>query len=137
MSGGQIQTNSAGGIIYGEFVEGSNIKFTAYLTKANGEVLTAANVQGFVSVAVYERSGSTPTTPVYTTSSTYVATDAVQPLSLDGWTRGGTGYNFSLTIPSTAFSQYGGMNYRFEFSIPLQPSGTMSVVYELFCRGII
>lgn len=137
MSGGQIQTNSAGGIIYGEFVEGSNIKFTAYLTKANGVVLDQADVQGFISVSVYERSGATPTTPVYTNSSTYAASDAIDALSTDGWTRGGTGYNFSLTIPATAFSQYGGINYRFEFLIPLQPSGFMTVAYELFCKGVI
>ena len=137
MSGGQIQTNSAGGIIYGEFVENSNIKFTAYLTKANGNVVDQADVEGFVAVEVYQRSGATPTTPVYTNSTYVSSTDAIAALSVDGWTRGGSGYNFSVTILASAFSQYGGQNYRFEFRIPLQQGGYITVQYELFCRGII
>ena len=137
MSGGQIQTNSAGGIIYGEFVEGSNIKFTAYLTKANGNVVDTADVEGFVLVDVYQRSGSTPNVAVYS-SPTYVsATTAIAALSTDGWTRGGSGYNFSLTILASTFTQYGGLNYRFEFRIPLQQGGYLTVTYELYCRGNI
>jgi hypothetical protein len=138
MSGGQIQSNGAGGIIRGEFVENSNIRFLAYLTKANGAVLSSVNVQGFITVNVYQRSGATPTTAIYTNTTSYTASDAITALGVletDGWTRGGDGYNFDLTIPSTVFSQEGGMDYRFEFTIPLQPSGNMTVIFDLFCRS--
>jgi hypothetical protein len=138
MSGGQIQSNGAGGIIRGEFVQNSNIRFLAYLVKANGAVLSDVNVQGFITVQVYQRSGATPNTAIYTDTTTYTAASAIAgtgAISLDGWTRGGEGHNFDLTIPSTVFTQQGGMDYRFKFTIQLQPSGNMTVIFDLFCRS--
>ena len=135
MSGGQVTSNGAGGIIRGEFVENTNIRFLAYLLK-DGAALTNLMVQGFVSVAVYERSGATPNTPIYTNSNYVSSTVAVLLVpSTSGWSRGGVGANFDLTFISTYFTQVVGMNYRFEFTIPLLPSGNMTVIYELFCKG--
>jgi len=138
MSGGQIQTGGAGGVIRGEFIENSNIRFLAYLQKASGIPLTSAHVQGFITVNVYQRSGATPSTAIYTNSTTYTAASTVlAALSTDGWDRDSIGYNFDLTFLSTYFSQEGGMDYRFEFTIPLQPSGNMTVIFDLFCRGSV
>ena len=137
MSGGQIQTGGAGGVIRGEFVENSTITFLAYLTY-NGSPLTNLQVQGFVSLNVYQRSGATPTTPIYTNANYVSSTVAVLLVpSTIGWTRDDIGYNFIVTLPSTYFSQAGGLDYRFEFVIPLLPSGNMPVLFDLFCRGSI
>ena len=138
MSGGQIQTGGAGGVIRGEFIEGSTITFLAYLTY-QGRALTNLDVQGFVSIAVYQRSGATPSTAIYssTTFATSTAAVLITP-STTGWDRDDIGYNFNVTVPSTYFSQEGGMNYRFEFTIPLVTSGqNMPVIFELFCRGSV
>ena len=135
MSGGQIQTYGSGGIIRGEFVQNSNILFLAYLLKDSGDVLTSADVQGFVRVQVYQRSGETPETALIDDTTTYPATSAVTALSLTGWTRGSVGANFNLSFLSTRFTQQGGMDYRFKFTITLLTNSSITVIYDLFCRS--
>lgn len=137
MSGGQATTAGVGDVIYGEFFEGTPLTFRAYVTKENGAVLLNTDVSGNVSLNVFQRSGATPTTAVYTNASIAVASSAVAALSTTGWLRGGSGFNFTVSLSSSAFTQAGGMNYRYEFNIPLLAGGNIAVIFELYCRGVI
>lgn len=137
MSGGQIGVSGSGGVIYGDFQERSSITFMAYVTNADGTLLTSGLVTDAVGITVYQNSGATPTTAVYANKTDYPASSAIHGLSTTGWTRGGSGYNFSLTIPATSFSTYGGITYRYEFQINFAAGGYTTLVFELFCRGII
>lgn len=138
MSGGQVASVSKPEIIYGEFVEGTALMFMAYLTKLNGAALTSGDCSGSQStLTVFRSSGATPTTAVYSSPVIGAANSLVAALSTSGWSRGGAGYNFTYTLPASAFTTYGGLTYRYEFSLPLLAGGSAIVIFEMLCKGVI
>jgi len=136
MSGGQVTTASAGDIIRGEFSEGDAITFRAYVTDEDGAALVPSDfTAGQASLFVYQNSGATPTTAVYSQlllgpSNSLIFT----PLRTTGWLRGGAGYNFEYELSDGSFQTSGGITYRFEFQLA-RSSSHVRIAYELLCRG--
>lgn len=136
MSGGQVTSVGVGDIIRGEFVEGDTLTLRAYVANKNGgPLLSSECTAGQVSLFVYQTSGATPTTAVYTNLLVGPSNGLISTLSTTGWLRGGTGYNFEYTLPATSFEPSGGITYRFEFIIATT-SGQTIVVFELLCKGV-
>lgn len=115
--------------------EGQQINSMAHVIGLDNNVLTVAGVSA-ITLSIYDLSSDTPSTVLYVTPLTVSAVMSV--VTKDSyWTRNNVGYNFRHAISPTLFTTNGGHKYRFCYDLATVSWGTIWVIHEHACRGVL
>jgi hypothetical protein len=122
-------------IVYGEVAEGSDPVFRRLLSSDAGVALVQSDVSA-IDLKVYQ--GNSPGTPLYTApGGTFTTANMSNTLQTDGWTLGGSGYNFKARVPAASVPMDGGENYRYEFIFTLTNGlGIASAIFIVKCVAL-
>lgn len=119
-------------IVRGEVPEGTAPVFRRVLSNDAGVMLVQADVS-VIDLKVYQGNDKTAiyTAPALTFTPSANMFNTAQT---DGWTIGGTGYDFKAVSPAAVTALMdGGENYRFEFLFTLTAGGNASAIFIVQC----
>ena len=113
-----------------EVWEGETIRFRDRLYMNSGSAMTSSNAQSAV-VRVFDLSATADESDYLYTSTVTSTSMGSLVVALTSWDVDDTGYNVSLTLHTSTFTQQGGHVYGVEIAFSTSTDGTKRVMGEV------